>query len=333
MVIQREAFMARRITVHIVSVSLVSLVMGFAAASAAELGNAGKPIRLALNEWTGQQITTTIAGQILERMGYTVTYVTAGTQPQFTALKDGDIDVSLEIWPFVEYKELFEGLADGSLVKLGNLGLDPLETWYYPAYMEGQCPGLPDWTALEDCARIFANEESAPAGRLLDYPADWTSRNEERVAALGLDLTVVPAGSEGAEIAEIKTAFERQAPLLIQFWRPHWIHAGYDLRPVNLPVYEPECFEDAAWGLNPEAIYDCGWPRADVIKIASAGFAETWPAAFAFLSDFVLTNEDQEPLMKAIDLESEELSAVVGAWLGAHESAWRPAMDAALASN
>lgn len=36
------------------------------------------PIKLALNEWTGQHITTKAAGKILERMGYNVEYVTAG---------------------------------------------------------------------------------------------------------------------------------------------------------------------------------------------------------------------------------------------------------------
>lgn len=53
----------------------VTLLSG--AAYAAELGAVNEPIKLAVNEWTGQQITTHIAGQMLEAAGYKVEYVTA----------------------------------------------------------------------------------------------------------------------------------------------------------------------------------------------------------------------------------------------------------------
>ena len=49
-----------------------ALVALATAAGAAEMGAADQPIRLAINEWTGQHVTTYIAGQILERAGYEV---------------------------------------------------------------------------------------------------------------------------------------------------------------------------------------------------------------------------------------------------------------------
>ena len=49
-------------------------------AHAAELGAVSDPIKLAVNEWTGQQITVRIAGHMLEQAGYKVEYVTAGYQ-------------------------------------------------------------------------------------------------------------------------------------------------------------------------------------------------------------------------------------------------------------
>ena len=57
-------------------------------AQAAEMGRTGEPIKLAMNEWTGQHITTKVAGEILQRMGYEVEYVTAGYYPQMTAIQD-----------------------------------------------------------------------------------------------------------------------------------------------------------------------------------------------------------------------------------------------------
>ncbi len=68
----------------------LTLSLGGAKVDAAELGATDEPIKLALNEWTGQHITTRVAGEILQRAGYQVEYVTAGYFPQFTALADGE---------------------------------------------------------------------------------------------------------------------------------------------------------------------------------------------------------------------------------------------------
>ena len=67
-------------------------------ANALDMGATDKAIKLAINEWTGQHLSTRVAGAILERAGYTVEYVTAGYGPQFIALGEGDLHATLEIW-------------------------------------------------------------------------------------------------------------------------------------------------------------------------------------------------------------------------------------------
>ena len=66
--------------------------------SAAELGAKDEPIKLSMVEWTGAHISTHIAGQLLEKLGYKVEYVTAGTFPQFSGLADGSLSASVEVW-------------------------------------------------------------------------------------------------------------------------------------------------------------------------------------------------------------------------------------------
>ena len=46
----------------------LTLSLGGAKVDAAELGATDEPIKLALNEWTGQHITTRVAGEILQRV-------------------------------------------------------------------------------------------------------------------------------------------------------------------------------------------------------------------------------------------------------------------------
>src|SRR5580765_557720 len=83
----------------------VSLLLGAGAVAVAlSLGGQARagsvpestdPIKLAINEWTGQHITTYIAGEILTRMGYRVEYVTAGSYPQYTGIADGSLTATL----------------------------------------------------------------------------------------------------------------------------------------------------------------------------------------------------------------------------------------------
>src|SRR3972149_3859913 len=138
---------------------------------AADVPESEDPIKLAINEWTGQHITTHIAGQILERMGYNVEYVTAGYYPQMQALQDNTVTATLEIWLNTIGEHYDKALQSGKVDDLGELGLAPSEGWLYPTYVEGMCPGLPDWRALKDCAELLATAETLPQGRLIHYPA------------------------------------------------------------------------------------------------------------------------------------------------------------------
>lgn len=77
---------------------IASLVALTAAVQAADLGAMDEPIRLAINEWTGQHVTTHIAGQMLEAAGYKVDYVTAGYMNMYQAMADGELHAALEIY-------------------------------------------------------------------------------------------------------------------------------------------------------------------------------------------------------------------------------------------
>ncbi|GAB4383236.1 MAG: hypothetical protein Kow0045_04930 [Albidovulum sp.] len=55
------------------------------------------PIKLTLHDWTGQLLTTTIMGRVLQEAGYNVEYVQADYIAQFAGLKTGDLDVAMEI--------------------------------------------------------------------------------------------------------------------------------------------------------------------------------------------------------------------------------------------
>ena len=305
-------------------------VFGLTANAQAAVPESSDPVKLAMNEWTGQHISTHVVGEILKRMGYNVEYVTAGYYPQLQAMEDNTISATMEIWSSNIGEHYDNALASGNVEEIGDLGLVPVESWFFNNAAKEKCPGLPDYKALNDCVEAFATAETHPKGRFVDYPADWGTTNVDRIKAWGLDYTSVPAGSEGALIAEMQGAEARNEPLLVMFWSPHWIHAVVELTNVSLPPFEAGCNDDASVGVNPDATWDCDWERGYIKKMAWTGLADKWPAAHKLLSSYTLKNSDQIPMMNAIDQDGKKLEDVVSAWVDANEATWKPWVDAAM---
>ncbi len=301
----------------------------FSHAQAADMGAVDEPIKLAINEWTGQHVTTHIAGEMLKAAGYKVEYTTAGYMNMYQAMADGDLHAAVEIWSSNVSDQYGKLKAAGKLEELSDLGLEAREGFAYPAHVAALCPGLPQWEALKGCAATFATAETLPAGRLLDYPADWGTPGADRIAGLKLPFKAVPAGSEGALITEIRAATEKKSPLLVVFWQPHWAMAAFDLQFVTLPPGEPACYEDPAWGSNPDAINDCDFAPSRIFKAAWPGLQKKWPAAHEILTRFRLSTAQQQPLMGAVDVDGKKVEDVVAAWMADNEAVWKPVVDAA----
>lgn len=298
-------------------------------ASAAEMGAVNEPIKLAINEWTGQHITTQITGKILEAAGYKVEYVVAGYQNMWQAMSEGQLDAAMEVWASNVTDQYRQMHADGKIEDLGELGLEAREGFVYTPPTAELCPGLPDWRALEKCSSIFITAESMPLGRAVDYPAEYGTPGTDRIKALGLPFKPIPAGSEGAVVAEIKASVERKTPLLAFFWRPHWAFAKYHLEFVDLPKGTPECYSDPAYGPNPDVTGDCDLLPSAIFKTAWPGFKDKWPAAYEILKGLTLSVDQQEPMIEAIDVDGQSLDSVTSKWVADNNAAWRPLVDKA----
>ncbi|SFV32856.1 ABC transporter substrate-binding protein [Hyphomicrobium facile] len=302
--------------------------------NAASVPESKEPIKIALNEWTGQNVTAKVLGGIYESMGYKVEYVTAGAMPQFTAMQEGKLTTQPEVWTNLVGEAYPKALETKTIVELGLLGLNNYEGWAYPKYMEQMCPGLPRLEGLIACKDKLATPETFPKGRILAYPSDWGTASAKLVAGMKLPFVAVPAGSEGAEIAEIKAAFLKKAPLVLMFWKPHWVHAVYDMDWVQIdPPYSDACATDPKVGPNPDTTDDCGFPQARVVKSAWVGMEKQWPAAFSVLKNFQFDGTEQGKLVYEIDQKGRKLDDVVAEWLKSHEGTWKPWVTTATASN
>ncbi|WP_054303918.1 ABC transporter substrate-binding protein [Gemmobacter sp. LW-1] len=301
----------------------LALSAALAAGAASAEVESNDPIKITTHDWSGQIISATLMGEVLKKAGYNVEYVQADYLAQFAGLKTGDLDLAMEIWATTGQEALDEAVASGGVVNFGETGMKAKEEWWYPAYMEETCPGLPDWKALRDCAEAFSTAETAPKGRYLGGPVTWGGFDEERVEALDMDFEVVHAGTDAALFAELQSAYERKAPIVLWLYSPHWAPEKYEGKYVEFPPYEPACYTDPAWGENPDAAYDCGKPTGPIWKAGWAGLEGKWPGAARIIRAFHVENPEMGEMIYKVDVDGAEIPAVVAEWMGANESVWQ----------
>ena len=307
---------ARKLALGILASAMVSLTLSGGAL--ADVPESKDPIIIPMNNWTGETINAALAGQILERMGYNVEYVAIGAIAMAPAVADGDITYAPELWDnnLGEYWPAL--LESGEVIDLGEVGIDAREGWLYPKHVEELCPGLPDWDAFLDCADIFATAETEPNGRYLDYPAEWQSRGGDLVREEGLPFEVIPAGSEGALVAELKSSVARQSPLVMMFWAPHWSLFEHDYGWVAIP-------DDLLnkYSMQKPRVFKAGW----------SGMVDKWPVASRFIMNFAIDNASQEELMGKVDNEGVDLMEATNEWLDNNQDVWQPMVDQAMAGS
>ncbi|MER9707576.1 ABC transporter substrate-binding protein [Mesorhizobium sp. M0204] len=271
------------------------------------------PIRMVLNDWTGQLLSTQLMGEALKRKGYSIDYVQADAMAQFVGLQSGDLDVQMEVWATTQKTLLDQAVATGNVENLGESGMKAKEEWWYPLYMKEKCPGLPDWKALLEpaCVKAFSTAETAPKGRYLGAPVTWGGFDDERVAALGLDFEVIHAGTDAALFAELASAYQRKASIILWVYTPHWVPSIYQGEYIQFPPYTDDCYKTER--------YDCAKPSGPIWKVAWAGAIKKWPGAIAAIKKFSISNEEMNALIKRVDIEKEPLKKVVSGWLDANE--------------
>lgn len=306
----------------IISAGIMAIVAALSPATAAA-PESKDPIILTIHDWTGQYITTHIMGEVLEEAGYNVKYQQADYIAQFAGLESGDLHVAMEMWETTGKQAMDASLKTGKTVDLGETGMWAKEEWWYPLYMKERCPGLPDWKALNKCAEAFSTPETAPKGRYLGGPVTWAGFDDERAEALGLNYEVVHAGTDAALFAELESAIQRKAPILLWIYAPHWAVAKFEGEWVEFPEYTDACYEDKSWGINPNMTYDCGKPFGWIKKVGWKGGEKKWPGAYKAVRNFKVDNAEISAMIVSIDLDGKKLDDVVHAWMDKNKSRWQ----------
>ena len=276
-----------------------------------------------IHNWSSQIAGVYIMAAILESAGATTELIPADSTLVYTAMCEGDMELVHEVWESSFGPAFEDRVAEGCVIDAVTHDTKTREEWWYPAHTADHCPGLPDWEALNDCAALFATPESGGLGSYLAGPVDWMKADQERVDGLSLDFVVNNAGTAGALWAALDASIANDEPIVMFNWTPNFTEVLYEGAFVEFPTFEPECNTDPSWGVNPDALYDCGNPAGAYLKIGvNSEFPAKWPNAYGVVQNINFQNSDLAEMALYVDLDGMEPEDAANAWLADHCDRW-----------
>ncbi|MFH8464315.1 ABC transporter substrate-binding protein [Streptomyces sp. NPDC017991] len=305
-----------------VGCSLLVLTTGCGAADmtkqASPFANArgARTVTLSTQSWVGAQANVAVAQYLLEHeLGYRVDTVQVDEVPAWDALSQGRVDAILEDWGHPEQEQRYvedkRTIVDG-----GGLGVTGHIGWFVPTYFAKQHPDVTHWKNLDKYADRLRTAESGGKGQLLDGSPSYVTNDKALVKNLDLDFQVVFAGSEAAQITQMRQFAKEKKPFLTYWYSPQWLFEKVPMTEVKLPAYKEGCDAD------PEAVA-CAYPHTPLRKYLNADFAKSGGGAAAFLKKFKWTTEDQNEVSLLIADRKLSPEEAARKWVRGHERTWR----------
>ncbi|MBR8740882.1 glycine/betaine ABC transporter substrate-binding protein [Nocardiopsis sp. MG754419] len=274
-------------------------------------------VRMALNGWVGYEASAEVLATILrDEMGYEVQLVRTDEQPSWQALDQGVLDVIVENWGHEDLFELYGPDGNDTVVDGGPNGNVGGIGWYVPAYMVDEYPDLPTMEGIKEHADLFRTAETGDKGEFLGGAPGFVTQDQGMINAFDLNLEIVFAGSEAAQITEVRRRYANEEPVLFYFYDPQWLQEELDFVRVEFPAYKPGCDADPEW-------VPCDYPQYHMNKIFRTGFVEEDGDSYQFLDNWHWTNEQQNEVARMIADEGIDASDAARIWVDENPDVWR----------
>ena len=273
--------------------------------------NAGVSIKAAEFPWSAAKLTTVILSEVAaqhpELAVGKIDATTLGPAPAWAGAQRGDVDLLAEV-AMPNQQELADKAKDKVSMVHQTYG-DAQQGWFVPTYatQPGQpLAGLTSVTQLNDYAAPLNN-------KLVDADPSFitTQQNAKRLQGYGLNLEQV-ASSESAQLAELRRAYQAKEPILVYLYHPHWVFAEFEMTQLQEPnPYTPDCFTTGNGA--------CAMPSYAAWTAASTKVQQDAPKFYAMLQKFEIPVPDMEGMLKSVDVDKKDATAVAKEWIGANQ--------------
>ncbi|MCQ4082564.1 ABC transporter substrate-binding protein [Streptomyces sp. RB6PN25] len=276
-----------------------------------------KSVTLSVQSWVGSEANAAVAQYLLEHeLGYHVDTVQVDEVPAWDALSQDRVDAILEDWGHPQQEQLYVQNKK-TIVSAGGEGVTGHIGWYVPKYFADQHPDVLDWRNLNKYASVLRTPESGSKGQLLDGSPSYVTNDKALVKNLHLDYQPVFAGSEAAQITQIKQFAKEKKPFLTYWYEPQWLFNVVPMVEVKLPPYTAQC------AAKPAAEIDCAYPTTPLQKYLNADFEKKGGKAAQFLKNFRWTKDEQNQVSQMIAQDGMSADAAAKKWVEEHPDVWR----------
>ena len=200
--------------------------------------------------WASALLQNRIAQFIVEfGYGYPTDVKFGATLPLFEGLKNGDTNVTMEIWLPNQDEAWEKARSEGAVLSVGkSLGSDWQSAFVIPAYLQEQYPDLDSVEDLKDqkFKDLFKTAETGDKARLVSCVIGWACEavNTAQVTGYGLDdhVQIINPGDGAALNEDLYGAYERQEPWLGYQWGTNDPALKLDLVRLEEPSYSDQCW-------------------------------------------------------------------------------------------
>ncbi len=259
----------------------------------------GKKVKLAYMNWTEGVALTHLMTCVLEDMDYEVDLTLADVALIYAAVSQGDQDIMMETWMPVTHQTYWKKYQ-GQFEVLG--------TWFDNARI-----GLvvPEFVEIDSIEQLNNNNEKFDNEIIgIDSGSGVMEKTERAIEQYQLDYKLV-ASSGPAMTAALKAAIDRNEPVVVTGWTPHWKFARYDLKFLQ----------------DPQGVYGS---TEEIRFICRKGFKKDMPKVAALFENISFNAEQINSLMDAVtNAEGDEKEAARD-WLVLHKElidSWKEGIE------
>jgi glycine betaine/proline transport system substrate-binding protein len=288
-----------------------------------------RTIDIAEMTWPSAAALAHIHAVVLEQgFGCDVEIVTGDTVPTSSSmLTRGRPAIAPELWTSTIEEPWAEGVAEGTVVKLGDAITDgTVEGWFIPRYVQEAHPELVSAEDVVARPDLFPDPEDPSQGRLYSCPPGWACELSTSALFEAYDMedgwNLFSPGSGGALDASISRAFLREEPILFYYWGPTAILGKYDAVQLDLGEPKPDVY---ACNTDPDCQEPAGktaYPSSPAIVGAAAWIEEEAPAVAEYLSEAGLTNAEISELLVYGDENQADAAETAENFLKTKEDLW-----------
>jgi len=253
-----------------------------------------KEISILYPNWAEGIAFTHLAQAALMDKGYNIKVTPLEPGPIYASLAKGDADFMMDAWLPHTHGDYWTKFGD-KLEKIGESFSGGTTGMVVPTYVD-----VNSITELNDNIEMFD-------GKIIGIGsgAGIHGSTEKAIEEYALEFEQITS-SGPAMMASLKRSYDKQEPIIITGWKPHFMWADYDLKYLE----------------DPKDVF----PKDVCAIVTRPGFSKDFPVVAEFLNNFNLEEMKLYNLMNAIE-QGDDTFAAANQWYNDHKmlvESWMP---------